>query len=86
MKRPPIIESIRNFSEINSEIKVDLTDFEKKKNSPFSIYNPSYESDLSASISQPLLRNAGRCVNEHSIRIAEYNSQITDAQTKLEAI
>ena len=68
------------------EIKVDLIDNESKTNSSFPTFNPSYDSDLSASISQPLLKNAGKRVNEHSIRIAEYNARITDATTKLKAI
>lgn len=38
------------------------------------------------SISQPLLRNAGVSVNETSIRIAEYQKQIVDSHTKLQAI
>jgi outer membrane protein TolC len=52
----------------------------------YSIFNPSYSSDLSASISQPLLRGAGKRVNTYAIRIAEYDQQITDARTKLEVI
>lgn len=42
--------------------------------------------DLSASISQPLLRNAGVRTNTHAIRIARYESQISEARTKLEVI
>jgi outer membrane protein len=67
-------------------IEFDLTDNKVETNSFFSTFNPSYETDLSASISQPLLRNAGHRVNTYGIRIAEYNRQITDAQTKLAAI
>jgi len=48
--------------------------------------NPYYTSNLSVSISQPLLRNAGKRANTHSIRIARYEQQITDARTKLEVI
>jgi outer membrane protein len=68
------------------DITVNLTDNRNKTDSFWAVYNPSYDSDLSASISQPLLRNAGKRVNTHAIRIAEYNRQITDARTKLEAI
>jgi len=67
-------------------IEFDLTDNEVETNSFFSTFNPSYESDFSASISQPLLRDAGNRVNTYGIRIAQYNRQITDAQTKLAAI
>ncbi len=68
------------------DITVNLTDNRAKTDSFWAVYNPSYDSDLSASISQPLLRNAGNRVNESAIRIEEYNRQITDARTKLEAI
>ncbi len=52
----------------------------------FSLLNPAFDSDLRLSISQPLLRNAGLNVNHHSIRVAQYQKKITDAQTKLEAL
>jgi len=68
------------------EIKVDLIDSRSKTDSLWSIYDPTYESDFTASISQPLLRNAGKRVNEYAIRIAEYDRHITDARTKLQAI
>jgi outer membrane protein TolC len=46
----------------------------------------SYSAITSLSISQPLLQGAGKRTNTHSIRIAEYERQITDARTKLEVI
>ena len=55
-------------------------------NNAFSTLNPAYTSDLDASISQPLLRGAGLAVNSHGIRIATYQYQSTQAQTKLEVI
>lgn len=67
-------------------IKFNVTDNRNKSDSTYSRYNPSYASDFSASISQPLLRNAGKRVNTHGIRLAEYNKQIMDARTKLAAI
>ncbi len=67
-------------------LSFDIADRRMKTDSLFSVFNPSYESDFSASISQPLLRNSGNRVNTHSIRVAQYNSSITDARTKLEAI
>lgn len=55
-------------------------------NNPFALLNPSYNVDLQATISQPLLRNAGWYVNTHSIRVAEHQAAIADAQTKLQAV
>lgn len=52
----------------------------------FSTLNPAYSSDLELSISQPLLRNAGRRNATAGIRIAKYNQQISESQAKLEAI
>ncbi len=45
-----------------------------------------YDEQATISISHPLLRGAGKRANTHSIRIAQYQRQITDAQTKLEVI
>lgn len=55
-------------------------------NNEFSVLNPSYESDLVASISQPLLRGAGVAANANPIRLAFYDLQATEARTKLEII
>ncbi|MBL8745289.1 MAG: TolC family protein [Phycisphaerae bacterium] len=46
----------------------------------------SYETDLRLSISQPLLRNAGRETNTHSIRIQALETQIAESRAKLEVI
>ena len=55
-------------------------------NNPFSTLNPSYEADLELSLSHDLLRGAGRRATTHAIRLAEYDRQISGAQTKLEVI
>jgi outer membrane protein len=68
------------------EIKVDLLDYKRKTNNLFSFLNPSNTARLSASISQPLLRNAGNRVNTYAIRVAEYNRMITDTTTKIQTI
>lgn len=67
-------------------ITFDLADSRNKSNFQSLTFNPSYSSDFSVSISQPLLRGAGVRTNTHSIRIAEYDKSITDARTKLEVI
>lgn len=46
----------------------------------------SHNTDFSFSISHPLLRNAGLGVNAHPIRIAFYETQISEARAKLEVI
>lgn len=58
---------------------------QKKVNSALFDSN-EYNSALTFSISQPLLRNAGRNVNEASIRIAEYSARATELNTRLQSI
>jgi outer membrane protein TolC len=53
---------------------------------PPGLFNPAYANTFVISISQPLLRDAGRWVNTHSIRIAAYSSQISEARAKLDVI
>ncbi len=55
-------------------------------NNPQAFLDPSYNADLSFSISQPLFRGAGNRVNTHSIRVAKYQHQIAGARTKLETM
>lgn len=57
-----------------------------RNNNSFSTLNPSYSTDVQFSVSHELLRNAGRSVNNASIRIANYNRQADEARTKLEVI
>lgn len=52
----------------------------------FNTLNPAYTSDLRFSLSQPLLKNAGHRAATYGIRIASYQSQIVQAQTKLAVI
>ncbi len=67
-------------------VTFDLADTRIRDLNGGGIFNPSYRNQFSASISQPLLRNAGKWANMHSIRLAGYGRQITDARTKLEVI
>jgi outer membrane protein len=55
-------------------------------NNQFSTLNPAYTADVAFSLSHPLLRNAGRRAATTAIRIASYNSQISQAQTTLQVI
>lgn len=67
-------------------LSFDMLDYRNKTNSTWSLLNPSYTTDFTASISQPLLRNAGKRASTYSIRAAQYSSKIADIQTKLQAI
>ncbi len=67
-------------------LSFDLADAGSKTDSTWSTLNPSYSNSLTASISQPLLKNAGRRASTHWIQIAQYNSSIADLRTKVAAI
>lgn len=62
-------------------IKSNLTDNRAKSNA-LSTFNPTYSSDLSFSISQPLLRNAGKRAATYYVQLYEHNREIVSAQTK----
>jgi outer membrane protein TolC len=67
-------------------VTFDLADNRSKSNFVKSTFNPSYNTDFQISISQPLLRNAGKRVSTYTIRAAQYSQRQVDAQTKLEVI
>jgi len=67
-------------------VQFDIAESREKTDFNLITFNPSYGTKAKFSISQPLLRGAGKRVNTHTIRIAEYERQITDARTKLEVI
>jgi len=67
-------------------ITFDIADNRSKSNSESAFFNPAYSTDLTVSISQPLLRNAGKRAATYLIRAAQYNRQQVNAQTKLEVI
>jgi outer membrane protein TolC len=58
----------------------------RQTDNQFATLNPSYVNNATLSISQPLLRNAGRRVNEYPIRIAQLNTAMSESQTKLAVI
>ena len=57
-----------------------------KTDNPFQPLNPAYTSDIELSLSQNLLRGAGRRANTLGIRIADLNRQQSEARAKLEII
>jgi outer membrane protein TolC len=67
-------------------VSVDFTESKTDTPNPFVTFPTAYESAVTFSMSQPLLRNAGRDANTYSIRIASYNQQISETRTKLEVI
>ena len=77
--------------ESGGTVGINLMDSRTKINNQLSTgddfaLNPQYNAALSLSLSQPLLRNAGKKVNTFSIRVAGYELDIAKAKTKLEMI
>ncbi len=79
---PGVRIPLRSGGTISFDLPMDRVD----TNNQFSTLNPAFEIDGRFSLSQPLLRNAGRRVNTYGIRVAALNSQISQARTKLEII
>ena len=67
-------------------LRFDLADSRSTSDPDGASSSTSYTGDASMSISQPLLRNAGRRVNTHGIRLALYQHQVAQASTRLEII
>lgn len=67
-------------------VRVELPLNRTETNNQFTFLNPSYATDAAVSISQPLLRNAGRRTSTHSIRIQALETDIAEARAKLEII
>lgn len=67
-------------------ISVDMPIDRNETNNSFATLNPAWANDLRARITHPLMRGFGKDVNSHAIRIAFYQSQASEAQTKLEVI
>jgi outer membrane protein len=74
--------------ETGANVKFDLADTRTKIGGNAFDANSiiNYTPTATFSISQPLLRGAGKRVNTYSIRVLEYQRQITDTLTKLEVI
>jgi outer membrane protein TolC len=67
-------------------VRFSLPNSRLETNNQFSTLNPSYETDASVSILQPLLRGAGTDANAQRIRVAFYQAQQAEARTKLNVI
>jgi len=71
---------LRTGGTVTFDLPLSRTETDDSVSAP----NPAYTADFTASISQPLLRNAGTRTNTYAIRIARYEARIAEARTKLE--
>ncbi len=67
-------------------VTLGIRDNRYKTNSSYYTSSTTYNSDLYASIRQPLLKGRGSKIKTYNILIAQYNSRKTDAQTKKQVI
>ncbi len=69
-----------------TDVSVDFTLNRSSSNSAFSTFNPSWVGNLRYSFSQHLLRDYGRVVNQHQIRVAQNNEKISQTQFEMQMI
>jgi len=81
---PGVDIPLRTGGTVRVELPLNRT--ETNNQNQFTFLNPSYATDAAVSISQPLLRNAGRRTSTHSIRIQALETDIAEARAKLEII
>lgn len=70
-----------SFSQLlptGTRYQFDFTNWRQSSNSLYSVVNPSLNSGLLATVSQPLLRNFGTVVHKRPILIARNNKDISD--------
>jgi outer membrane protein len=63
-------------------VSVSLPMRRSETNNSFSTLNPAYTSDLQFSLSQPLLRGAGRRSTTHALRVAAIGRSVSETRTK----
>lgn len=85
-KNLQVTPGVRIPTRTGGNVTVQLPFTRNENNNQFSTLNPSYTSDLQFSVSQPLLRGAGRRATTASLRIAGYDEQASASRTKLEVI
>lgn len=68
------------------KIDFSLGDYHSETNLAYTDYPDSFSTPFVLSVSQPLLKGAGKREFMHSIRVARYNEQIVNATTKMEII
>lgn len=64
---------VRQTLPTGADYSIFFNNSKVEQNNPFQIFNPSYDSDLQLSLTQPLLRDFGVDVTTRNIRIARNN-------------
>jgi outer membrane protein len=69
-----------------TDIAIDFTLIRTSSNNPFNTFNPSYVGTMRYSFTQRLLNGFGTSVNTRSIRVAQNNKTISEAQFESQVI
>jgi outer membrane protein TolC len=69
-----------------TQVGVNFSMNRSSSNSAFSTFNPSYSGNITYSLSQPLLQNYGRAINNHLIRIAQNNHNMSQIDFEMQTI
>ena len=69
-----------------TRVDVDLYMNRSSSNNQFNTFNPAYSGVLQYAISQPLLRNYGRNINDTAIRIARNNRNLSEIEFETQMI
>lgn len=85
-KQLSITPGVRIPLRTGGNVNVTLPAARSEDNNSFSTLNPAYTNDADFSLSHQLLRGAGRRSVTAGLRIAGYNQQASEAETKLEVI
>jgi outer membrane protein TolC len=69
-----------------TRVDVDFFMNRNSSNNQFNTFNPSYSGVLNYQVTQPLLRNFGRNINDSSIRIARNNQHVSELDFEIQTI
>jgi len=69
-----------------TQLNVGFNMNRSSSNNPFAAFNPSYSGSLTYAVNQPLLRNFGREINGHLIRVAQNNRKLSDIEFEMQTI
>jgi outer membrane protein TolC len=69
-----------------TRVDVDFFMNRNSSNNQFNTFNPAYSGTLNYAVTQPLLRNYGRNINDTAIRIAQNNRNVSEIDFELQMI
>ena len=72
--------ALKSFYNGGGNVRVDFSNNRGNTNSVFNTFNPSYNSSLTANLSQPFLRNFRIDSNRLQLKVAKKNREISDVQ------